>query len=117
MEPTTLRAIRLHLTDLGPDYLLSDQDLKALYTDSGQSVARTVASGLRTIAASELLVSKKISTQDLTTDGPAISAELRALAREWDAKADAEQEVEPSAFSGFIGGAPATRREGVEYRW
>lgn len=44
----------------------------------GESVAvaaHLVAAALRTIAASEVLVSKKIRTQDLQTDGP-VAAEL-----------------------------------------
>ena len=78
---------------------------------------RTVAAALRTIAASEVLVSKKIRTQDLQTDGPAVAAELRALAREWDAKADALEGV-GEGFIGYIPGPGAVtgRHEGEEAR-
>ena len=112
-----LTLIRLHVADPGGE-LLTDDQVEAVYADRKGSIARTVADLLRIIAASELLVSKKISTQDLTTDGPAVDRELRAQAAEWEARAEAEEsEPEPESFSGFIPGAPPGRREGEEYRW
>ena len=72
---------------------------------------------LRTIAASEVLVSKKIQSQDLSTDGPAVSAELRALAREWDAKADAlEAAADGGGFIGYVSSGQGVRYEGEERR-
>ena len=112
-----LTLIRLHVADPEGE-LLTDDQVEAVYRDRKGSIARTVADLLRIIAASELLVSKKISTQDLTTDGPAVARELRAQAAEWEARAEAEETVpEPESFSGFIPGAPPGRREGEEYRW
>ena len=112
-----LTLIRLHVADPGGE-LLTDDQVEAVYRDRKGSIARTVADLLRIIAASELLVSKKISTQDLTTDGPAVARELRAQAAEWEARAEAEETVpEPESFSGFIPGAAPFRREGEEYRW
>ena len=62
-------------------------------------------------------MSKKIRTQDLQTDGPAVAAELRALAREWDAKADSLEGV-GEGFIGYIPGPGAVtgRYEGEEAR-
>ena len=82
MDDQTETLLRLHIADPataegGP--LLSYDDLFALYRGADGSLPRTVAAALRTIAASEVLVSKKIRTQDLQTDGPAVAAELRAL--------------------------------------
>ena len=53
----------------------------------------------------------------LQTDGPAVAAELRALAREWDAKADALEGV-GEGFIGYIPGPGAVtgRHEGEEAR-
>ena len=118
LDPTVETLLRLHLADpTGDTELLSREDLTALYAAAGGSVERTVASALRTIAASEVLVSKKIQSQDLTTDGPAVSAELRALAREWDAKADAlEAAAADTGFIGYVTTGQGVRYEGEERR-
>ena len=120
MDDQTETLLRLHIADPadaagGP--LLSYDDLSALYRGESGSLPRTVASALRTIATSEVLVSKKIHNQDLQTDGPAVAAELRALAREWDAKADALEGV-GEGFIGYIPGPGAVtgRYEGEEGR-
>lgn len=71
--------VRLLTTDV--DYaLLTDDQLVALLALNGDSVRLAAADALELIATSEVLVSKKIRTQDLQTDGPAVAAELRALA-------------------------------------
>lgn len=66
--------------DLDPtNWLLSDELIQRLLTrepDHRLAAARA----LDIIAASEVLVSKKIRTQDLSTDGPAVAAALRAQA-------------------------------------
>ena len=118
LTDATERLIRLHIADPDQgDPLLSFDDLAALYQGAGQSVERAVASALRTIAASEVLVSKKIQSQDLSTDGPAVSAELRALAREWDAKADAlEAPAADTGFIGYVASGQGVRYEGEERR-
>ena len=51
-------------------------------------LAKDAARALRTIAASEVLLAKKITTQDLSTDGPAVAAELRKQAAGLRARAD-----------------------------
>ena len=118
MDDTTLRLVRLHLAD--PDNgspLLSNNDLHALYESVDGNQARTIAAALRVIAASEVLVSKKIRTQDLSTDGPAVAAELRAQAKWWDDKADAEDnDGDPDGYVGYVACGPAPRAEGVEHR-
>lgn len=124
LDPQTEFRLRLHIADPEPadgtgTPLLSYDDLQALYTGAGGSVERTVASALLTIAASETLVSKKIRTQDLQTDGPAVSAELRALAREWEARARAlEAPADADGYIGYIPGPGARhgRHEGEEAR-
>lgn len=119
MDDTTLRLVRLNLAD--PDNgspLLSNDDLHALYTSVGGNQARTIAAALRVIAASEVLVSKKIRTQDLSTDGPAVAAELRAQAKWWDDKADAEDnDGTPDGYVGYVAGTAGTHVEGVEWRY
>ena len=64
------------------------------------NIRLAAADALETIAVSEVLVSKKIRTQDLTTDGPAVSAELRALAKRLRDAAQAATDL-ADTFDGF----------------
>lgn len=73
--------------------LLQDADITAMLEMEGGSVKRAAAQALDTIASSEALVSKKIRTQDLQTDGPAVAAELRARAVALRQQADQDDEV------------------------
>lgn len=75
--------------DVAADRLFTDEQLDAFLDLAGGSVHRTAAEALLVIAGNEVLLSKKIRTQDLSTDGPAVSAELRQLAAVLAAKADA----------------------------
>lgn len=110
--------MRLLTADLDSENpLLSDNQLGTLLGMKRGSVLRASAQALRTIAASEVLVAKKITTQDLSTDGPAVAAELRAQAAELEAQAEAEEQSE-EAFAAFIPGPGlgAPVGEGVEAR-
>ena len=79
MTPT--QRVRLLIADTATgEPLLQDSQIQAFLEMNGNSERLAAADALETIAASELLVSKKIRTQDLSSDGPAVSAELRALA-------------------------------------
>ena len=64
------------------------------------NVRLAAADALEAIAVSEVLVSKKIRTNDLTTDGPAVSAELRALAKQLRDRAEREIDA-ADAYDGF----------------
>lgn len=83
VDPTTaIGQVRLLTTDLDEaSPLLTDAQITALLGMEGQSVKRAAAAALETIATSEALVAKKISTQDLSTDGPAVAKELRDRAK------------------------------------
>lgn len=61
--------------------VFSDDDLR-MVVKREPSLKLAAAQLLDMLAGSELLMSKKITSQDLTTDGPAVAAELRALAAE-----------------------------------
>ena len=82
-DATKLQLLRTIITDLGEgdEQLFSDYQLEAFLTLNNGAVRLAAADALDTIATSEVLVSKKIRTQDLQTDGPAVAAELRAQAR------------------------------------
>lgn len=104
--------VRLLITDTGTgtDQLFTDDQINAFLGMYDDNVNRAAAKALLVIAASEVLVSKKIRTQDLSTDGPAVSAELRALAAALQAEADDEGsffEIIPNAY---------VKPEGAEWR-
>lgn len=77
-----IATVRLLIADTDPaNQLLTDNQLTSLLKLNGDDERLAAADALETIAVSEVLVSKKIRTQDLQTDGPAVSAELRQLAK------------------------------------
>lgn len=76
-----IEQVRWLIADTGPDRLIEDGQLSAFLTLNGGAPLLAAAQALEVIAVSEVLVGKKIRTQDLSTDGPAVSAELRALAK------------------------------------
>lgn len=84
LDPTTdTGMVRLLVADTNPDaLLLTDPQISALLLMESGSVKLAAAQALDSIASSEALLSKKIRTQDLSTDGPAVAAELRARATE-----------------------------------
>lgn len=107
--------VRLLITDVNEsptEQLFTDQQLQAFLAMAGDSVNRAAAKALRTIAASELLVSKVIKTQDVSTDGAKVSAELRALADALQAEADAADDGHFFEFVPF----GTSRQEGEEYK-
>ena len=87
--------VRLLIGDTGllpSEQVFTDADI-LLVGKHETSVKLTGAQLLDRIAGSELLLSKKIRSQDLETDGPAVARELRALAEQLrkqdaDTKAD-----------------------------
>lgn len=82
MGSADVAQVRLWAADLGAEgeQLLTDQQYQQLIEGNGGSLRLAAADALEIMATSEVLVSKKIRTQTLSTDGPAVSAELRALA-------------------------------------
>ena len=109
LPPSPLDAVRFLIADVGEDSLLADSQVAEMLALNGGSIRRAAADCLDAIATSEVLVSKKIRTQDLTTDGPAVSAELRALAKRLRDAAQAATDL-ADTFDGFdlvdtLGGA------------
>ena len=81
-NPEDVSAVRALIADPpGSGALLTDETLGVYLDLNSSNIRLAAADALEAIAVSEVLVSKKIRTQDLTTDGPAVSAELRALAK------------------------------------
>lgn len=81
-----------------------------------QGIYRAAADALDAIATSEVLVSKKIRTQDLSTDGPAVAAELRKQAAALRDKAD-DEDAKADSFFQIIPFGGSCGAEGEEYRW
>ena len=72
--------VRLLIDDTGGTPVFQDSEINAFLTMNGSSERRAAAQALLMIASSEARLSKKITSQDLQTDGPAVAAELRAQA-------------------------------------
>ena len=69
--------VRLLITDLSEvpaEQLFSDVQLEAFLAMRGENVNRAAAKALVVMAASEVMVSKVIRTQDRSTDGAKVSA-------------------------------------------
>lgn len=81
-DPTTdIGKVRLLIADVDEaNALFEDASIQAFLDLWGGSVFRAAAQAAEAIAVSEVLISKKIRTQDLATDGPAVTKELRELA-------------------------------------
>lgn len=112
-------SVRLLITDIGAEdeTLFSDDQVMSFLELYAGDVRRASARALRTIAASEVLLGKKITTQDLSTDAPAVSAELRALADSLDAEADAVVLREQGAYADYVAPGFGAHCEGEEWRY
>lgn len=97
-----LRAVRLHTADLAEPPLVDDQTLNDLLALNGQDERLAAAMALEMVATSEVLVARKIRTQDLSTDGPAVAAALRSQAAALRA-AVAGDKAAASDDTGFFG--------------
>jgi hypothetical protein len=100
-DPTTaIGRVRLLCTDLDEvSPLFTDAQISAFLAMEGSNLRLAAAQALDTIASSEVLVSKKIRTADLSTDGPAVAKELRERAKSLrDQAAVADEDGLPFAF-------------------
>ena len=110
--------IRLNIADEATnpeERLLSDDQLEILLDHYGGSTNRASARALRIIAASEVLVSKAIRTQDLSTDGAKVAERLQSLAEDFDREAEAE-ETDGEGIFWLVPNGPRRRVEGEERR-
>ena len=110
--------VRLLIGDSGAA-IFEDSELVVLIRQGG-SVLYGAADALDAIATSEVLLSKKITTQDLSTDGPAVAAELRKQAAALRARARAELAElaeEAWAFTTVSSYPPSSLAELTEEHW
>lgn len=86
--------VRLLISDVGgtsgDDFIFSDDEIDA-FLEMRTSVFGAAATALRTIAANEAMVSKRITFLELATDGPAVAKALREAAADLDAQADSDE--------------------------
>lgn len=74
--------VRLIIGDTDPDDpWFSDDEIKGFLALAQDNPTLAAAKALRNMAVSEVLIAKKIRTQDLQTDGPAVGAALLAHAK------------------------------------
>jgi len=92
--------VRLLITDRdAANEIFNDTEIDTFLVLMGDNVLRAAAIGLFQIAASETLLMKRIKLLELSTDGPAEAEALRALALEYQEKADlAEAGEDGGAF-------------------
>ena len=83
--------VRLLISDVDPSrQVLTDDDILTLLALEGEVVKLAAAQALDSIASSETLVGKVIRSQDLSTDGAKVAADLRAHAASLRAQVVAE---------------------------
>ena len=95
---TPVGQVRLLIDDTDDSApIFHDSELDTFLTLNGGSVLRAAAQALLLIAGSEVRLGKKITSQDLATDGPAVAAELRAQAAALRTQADQLDAAAPEA--------------------
>jgi len=96
---TPLGQVRLLTADLDETApLLNDEILTGYLGLHNQNAYRAAADALDAMATSEVLLARKIRSQDLSTDGPAVAAELRKQASYLRGKADLDDQAADSGF-------------------
>lgn len=110
--------VRLLTADLNEASPLVTDEMITGYLHLSRGPLRAAAAVLDAMATSEVLLAKVIKTQDLSTDGSKVAAELRAQAANLRSRADAE-DAALAEDDGFITFLPFRRdcsAEGEEYR-
>lgn len=117
---TPVGKVRLLTADLSEPPLVNDEAVEGylgLYEEQTPQIAlwRAAADILDAMGTSDVLMSRKLRTQDLATDGPAVQAALHKKATQLRTKAD-EAEAAEGSFFGVVQLDPYSRLEGEEYR-
>lgn len=86
---TAIGQVRLLISDTDLNAVVfADAEIDGFLVLEDENVRLAAAQALDTIASNEALVSKKIRTQNLQTDGPAVAKELRERAASLRAQND-----------------------------
>ena len=100
MAASNVNKVRALYGDLVPDddgeYIL-DEDTITLYLDvTDSNVLRAAALAVRAISINEVLLKSYLRTDDLTIDGVKGAAELRLMAKDFEARAQEQDSNEGS---------------------
>lgn len=76
-----------------PSYYYEDDQLEAFLDIEGGNLKLAAADVLMSFASNEAMVSKKIRTETLQTDGPAVAAELRLQAQAFRQEGNAAKDA------------------------
>ena len=95
---SAIKGVRLLIGDTEKD-IFEDEELTQFLNLNQESVKRAAADALDTIASSEALLSKKITTQDRSTDGPAVADALRRHAEALRRQAQEEEAEGEDSFA------------------
>jgi hypothetical protein len=97
-DPTTDDGyVRLLINDVTDPPIFTDAEIGAFLARE-RGPKRAAALALVTTAANEALLSKRITTQDLATDGAAVAEALRKLAAQLRDEADQDDDVSMFGF-------------------
>lgn len=118
---TPIRQVRALTADMGTPPLIDNSTLQVYLELQGWeegarwAVLRAAADALDALASGEVMQSKVIRTQDTSTDGAKVAAELRAQAANLRNRAD---ELDPDLEGGFeiIDTGAGIRHEAEEWR-
>ncbi|GAA2183386.1 hypothetical protein GCM10009785_26760 [Brooklawnia cerclae] len=118
IDDGTITYVRTLISDDGATQMFTDDTLVDLVARSRWSPLLGAAAALDAIASSEALTSKKITTQDLSTDGPAVAAQLRKHAEALRQQYRDEQEDAAWGMDTFdIGRGHHHPPEATEWPW
>ena len=94
--------VRLLISDLDIDngQIFDGPEIERFLALRGHDVHRAAATALRAIAASEALLLKVMTLQDIRTDGAALSRELRQLATSLEDQAGADEDLVVAEYAG-----------------
>lgn len=106
--------VRLLISDVGgadgSNFIFNDDEIVAFLAMESHYY-RAAAAALRTMAASEVMVQKRIKFLELSTDGPAEATALQALADRLDDRADYAEDDEGDLEVVNMGDSPFTTRD------
>lgn len=118
-----IRRVRVLIPDteavFDGETMFSDTDIEDYIFLGGDNLLRAAGLACLAIGSSEALISKKIKTQDLQTDGPAVAAAMAAKAKALFDRADAEDAAKDVPYFDIIdyGEGWTTAPELTEWNW
>lgn len=108
--------VRLLLNDVAEPYVFTDDEIDAFLALEGGSVKRAAAQAIDTNADDQVLASKVLRTQDLSTDGAKVADALRKRAATLREQADRE-DADSGAYFGVVNFGPPTARPELTEPW